>query len=137
MPLSQDKQRWYDMCRRCTEPKRRLYKYYGARGIKVCEEWLNSYEAYKKYIDALPGRTEGSTIDRINNDGHYEPGNVRWADRSTQMRNRRKWGKGYTKRKSGSFQVCVQVNGKVKTFGTFATEEEAIAKVKEVRDGLA
>ena len=69
---------------RCITNKR--YSRYGGRGIKVCDEWNNSYLVFQKW--ALEnGYKEGLTIDRINNDGNYEPDNCRWVDYNIQNNN--------------------------------------------------
>ena len=66
------------------------YKNYGGRGIKMCDEWKESYEVFAKYIeDTLGERPEGASIDRIDNDKGYEPGNIRWATAELQGQNRR------------------------------------------------
>ncbi len=81
---------WYRIKHRCHNPKHHRYKYYGARGIEVCPEWRESYETFRDYINTHLGeRPEGHSLDRINNDGNYEPGNVRWATTKQQNRNSR------------------------------------------------
>lgn len=81
---------WSMMKQRCENPKNIGYKNYGGRGIKLCDEWRNSFQDYFDYVSALPHFGEpGRTLDRINNDGNYEPGNVRWATRTEQSRNQR------------------------------------------------
>ena len=78
---------WCHMRRRCYDANGKDYKNYGGRGIAVCHAWRESFEAF--YRDMGPRPSPTHSIDRINNDGHYEPGNCRWADRLTQNRNRR------------------------------------------------
>lgn len=81
---------WSNMKQRCTNPKKPEWKNYGGRGIGVCKEWLESFQAFYDYIGDVP---DGLTLDRVDNDGNYEPGNVRWADRVTQSYNSRRWSK--------------------------------------------
>lgn len=79
---------WSNMKQRCYNTRCREYKYYGARGIQVCDEWRNDFMSF--YSWAMDnGYKEGLSIDRIDSDANYEPGNCHWADRTTQNRNRR------------------------------------------------
>jgi len=76
---------------RCNKPHHPDYKNYGARGIKIYKEWLSDPKLFIDYVKMLPDYgTANYSLDRINNDGNYEPGNLRWASRLTQSNNKRK-----------------------------------------------
>lgn len=77
---------WKDMRRRCSNPKRECYKRYGGRGIRVCDEWHDFINFYEWSM--ANGYCDNLTIDRINNDGNYEPSNCRWTNQSIQAINR-------------------------------------------------
>ena len=78
---------WTTMKSRCNNPRSQQYKYYGGRGIQVCEQW-NAFLQF--FADmGLPPSPKHS-IDRINNEGNYEPGNCRWATKKQQEANKRK-----------------------------------------------
>ena len=72
---------------RCNNPRRKGYENYGGRGIRVCEKWVNSFQSFLADVGPAP---PGCQLDRVDNNGHYEPGNVRWATRSQQMQNTRR-----------------------------------------------
>jgi hypothetical protein len=79
--------RWSSMKQRCFNPDHSSYPSYGQRGVTVCDEWRDDFLAF---FGATGNPPRGMSLDRINNDGNYEPGNVRWATPSTQTRNRRR-----------------------------------------------
>lgn len=77
---------WYEMQQRCFSSKQGEYKYYGGRGITVCERWMD----VRNFIADMPERPPGCTLDRVDVNGNYEPGNCRWATKSQQMNNTRR-----------------------------------------------
>lgn len=80
---------WKGMKSRCLNKNNPAFKNYGGRGIKICVQWKNSFSEFFK---AIGKRSHPYlSIDRINNDGHYEPGNVRWATRTQQANNKREY----------------------------------------------
>lgn len=76
---------WDSMKQRCLNVKHKSYAIYGGRGIKICDRWLESFE---DFLADMGERPEGMTLDRIDVDGDYTPGNCRWATSETQSNNR-------------------------------------------------
>jgi hypothetical protein len=84
-------QLYWNMRSRCFNPKHPEYKYWGGRGITVCERWLNSVTDFRDDILAAIGECPpGMSLDRKDNNGNYEPGNVRWATPLQQTLNQRR-----------------------------------------------
>lgn len=86
-PPSSEYRSWGSMISRCYNPNHRDFKNYGARGITVCDQWRNSFETFLADVGRRPSSKH--SIDRIDNDGSYEPENVRWATACQQNRNKR------------------------------------------------
>jgi len=78
---------WSGIKQRCYDQGYKRYKDYGGRGITVCERWLNNFDAF--YADVGQRPSKDHSLDRINNDGNYEPGNVKWSTRTEQQNNKR------------------------------------------------
>ena len=85
---------WSNMKNRCYTATTPYYRDYGGRGITVCEAWRNDFRAFLHDVRRRPG--SGYSLDRIDPDGNYEPGNVRWATRQTQNNNQRRPGRPLT-----------------------------------------
>jgi hypothetical protein len=96
---------WGEMKTRCRNPKNRSYARYGGRGISVCSRWLE----YNNFAEDMGERPEGTTLDRIDNNGDYEPSNCKWSTPKEQASNRQsnKW---------------IELDGKVKTLCEWADE---------------
>ena len=82
---------WVAMKRRCYSPNSTGFKYWGGRGIHVCDQWLKSFEAFLSDMGKKPSPKH--SLDRINNDGNYEPSNCRWATNTEQRNNTRRTNK--------------------------------------------
>lgn len=93
-------QTWYDMMRRCTRKSRKDYKYYGGRGIKLCERWSgDAAKGFKNFLEDMENSyKEGLELDRVDVNGDYCKDNCRWVDRRIQVINRRPTGSNFDTR---------------------------------------
>lgn len=122
----------YQMAKqRCTNPKSQRWYTHGARGIKFL------FKSFEEFYAELGPKPKGLSLERVDNDGNYEPGNVMWANRSAQQKNKRFYGKGYSFDKStGKWQAKIRYDGKEIYIGLFAKEKDAQRAVKELRKNL-
>ena len=143
---------WCGIRKRCLLPSNAAYKNYGGRGITLYEEWIESPVAFISYVEKELGDKPSPehSLDREDNDGNYEPGNLRWATRQEQADNRRHSFVPYTKpnhklskcgfrwvtQKGERFIAQFRSKGQNYHCGTFSTPEEAhaasLAKRKEL-----
>lgn len=123
---------WKSMKQRCYDPNKDNYADYGGRGIRVCERWRDNFE---NFLSDMGERPPGTTIDRFNSDGDYKPSNCRWADLSTQNKNKRSHAtrrslggsskyKGVSKHNK-NWQAQCGLRGKYHYLGTFKIEIQA------------
>jgi hypothetical protein len=124
---------WQELRYRCSNPNKKHYSYYGGRGIKVCKDWDESFDAFLKDMGERPSPEH--SIDRIDPDGDYCKENCRWATKSEQSRNTRKIsskkttskykGVSFEKRRNHWVAQIYYEKGKRVYLGAFSTEEEA------------
>jgi hypothetical protein len=112
---------WNNMLQRCNNKKGKYYPYYGGRGIKIL------YKDFKHFYQDMGDRPENTSIDRIDNDGNYEPGNCRWATKSVQLSNRRPMSTtGYKYIYNDSQGYGYNVTSRKGYIGHYKTIDEAI-----------
>jgi hypothetical protein len=99
---------WNHMKQRCINPNNRMYRYYGGRGIMVCQEWINDFDVFYNWA-VSNGYTKELTIDRENNEGNYTPENCRFVTNKVQQNNRRT-------------NVILSINGVSKTIAEWSEE---------------
>ena len=97
---------WRTIHNRCYRPSQKSYKYYGAKGIMVCERW-HGKQGFDNFIIDMGPKNIGDTVDRINSNGNYEPSNCRWATKLEQANNK-------------SNNTFITANGETKTLAQWA-----------------
>ena len=125
--------RIYDaMHQRCYNEKNGAYKHYGGRGIVICDEWKNNFESFFQW-SLKNGYSDDLSIDRIDNDGNYEPSNCRWADMTLQGLNRgiqdnnTSGHKGVSLiKKTGKYRAYIKIKGKQIHLGHYDYLQDAI-----------
>lgn len=103
-----ERKTWSSMIQRCTNQRLPCYPHYGGRGITVCDRWRGK-GGFENFLADMGPRPMGMSLDRINNDGNYEPGNCRWATQRQQMSNMRR-------------NRHIEIGGVTKTIAEWAAE---------------
>lgn len=123
---------WTNMRDRCNNANNKDYKFYGARGIKVCGQW-GDFERFVVDMATVGPRPIGFTLDRVNSCGDYSPANVRWSSKSKQARNQKirstnnSGTSGVNEMKCGGYVARITNNGERVYLGYFKNLDDAIA----------
>lgn len=127
---------WRNMINRCSREYEKSFKYYGAKGIKVCDEWLNSFE---QFLSDMGERPDGCTLDRKDNEKDYCPENCIWSSLNKQARNKgmqvnNKSGYKNVHWRKNRWVVVFKWGGKSRYFGSFTSLDDAAKAAKEGRE---
>ncbi len=126
---------WAHMKERCNNKNCKVYKSYGGRGIKVCIEWSQSFKEFFKDMGYCP---QGFSLDRIDNNGNYEPSNCKWSSATEQLANRRPFGKSGVRGvhlNGGKFYARIMYGGTTYQLGSSKklSEAKALREQAEIR----
>jgi hypothetical protein len=127
---------WADMKSRCLNPSIKNYPYYGGRGISICKQWIDSFTSFLSDVGFRP--SDLHSLDRIDNNGNYQPGNVRWATAKQQTENRRPERRARRNSKTSELYISIhpgtgkyQLTIRGKYCGLFSTIKSAKRARKE------
>lgn len=124
---------FHNMKARCLNSNRWNYKYYGGKGIQVCNRWTDKTNGFNNFVEDMGERPIGFQLDRIDVNGHYCKENCRWVNKYTQMGNTTKSnivpGVGWHKQRQ-KYRARIKINGKDKSLGLYHTFEDAVVARK-------
>lgn len=129
---SKEYKTWSGMKKRCYNINAEDYSYYGGRGITICPEWINDFPAFYNYVGKAP--SPNHSIDRIDENGNYEPGNVEWSTSQIQALRRREIFKNNTSgckgvawhKRTNKWQAYITIKGKRTNLGSYIEKADAI-----------
>ena len=125
---------YHAMLKRCFDTNDKAYKNYGGRGITVCDKWR---ESFSNFVDDMELKPDGYSIERIDNEGNYEPSNCKWIPRSEQNKNKRVYKNSHfgisgIEKRGSNYRCRIRRLGEIIFTATFSDFFEACCAVKRV-----